>query len=168
MEDGAMTDMASIANESFNRAMQSFRDVAQTTARLQEESVKGLQQMLADMALPVWQRRAQGVVNNILAVAEKNTEETLQTVEQNLKTSMGVWQKACAAQPDNSQPNQPDQQGRATEFWQAMAGILRTNAEAMIRANRRIIGAWAEVGKMATNGQSDEAAQASKAVAKTP
>jgi hypothetical protein len=156
MEDGAMTDMASIANESFNRAMQSFRDVAQTTARLQEESVKGLQQMLADMALPVWQTRTQGVVNNILAVAEKNTEETLQTVEQNLKTSMALWEKACESQPDNPQPNQ---QGRATEFWQAIAGILRTNAEAMIRANRRIVGAWAEVGKMASNPQSGEAAQ---------
>jgi hypothetical protein len=154
-----MADMASIASESFDHAMRSFQEVVQTATKLQEESVKGLQEMLSAAALPAWQKRAQGVVNDIMAVAQTNTDETLQAMEQNLKTGMELWQKAFESRPDKPQTNV--QEG-TIGFWQTMAGLLRTNTETMMRANSRIVTTWMELGKMANVAQGGETAPTSE------
>ncbi len=143
-----MADMASVTSESFDQAVRSFPEVVQTATKFQEESVKGLQEMFGPAALPAWQKTAQVVVNDIMAVAQKNTGETLQAMEQNLKTGMELWQKAFAVHPDKPQPNLQEE---TMGFWQTMSGLLRANTEIMIRANSRMGKTWMELGRMATN-----------------
>ena len=154
-----MADMASVASESFDHAMRSFQEVVQTATKLQEESIKGLQEMLSVAALPAVQKRAQVAVNDIMAVAQKNADETLRAMEQNLKKGIDLWQKTFESHPDKPRANV--QEG-IMEFWQTVAGILRTNTETMMRANSRIVKTWVELGRTANGAQVGEAATTSE------
>ena len=150
-----MADVASIANESFSQAMQSFQEVVQTAAKLQEESVKGLQEMLGGLATPTSQKwtKVQAITNDLVALAQKNTEDTLQAMEQNLRTGMELWQKALETPRDNPAANVQD---RTMAPWQTMLGILHTNTETILRANRRNRGSLDGAGHD-SNGQVAEA-----------
>ena len=122
----------SISSESFKQAMQPFQEVVQAAAQLQEQSVKALQEMLSGMGLPAWQKTAQVVVNDVMAVTEKNTEVSLEATKQNLRTSMELWWKAFDPRLDEPQPAMQD---GTMGFWQTLVGLLHTNAEAVTQAN---------------------------------
>jgi hypothetical protein len=145
-----MGDTAYTAKESFDEAMGSYQDVVQTAARLQQEFVKGLREMFNVAGVPAWQQKAQAAADNIVNVAQINTEDSLQAIERNFKAGMGLWQKAFEFRPD--QPQGEVQQNIRDEtlgFWQAMMGLLRTNTETLIGMNKRIVNTWMELGNLA-------------------
>ena len=148
-----MVDVASSASESFEQAVRPFREIVENATKFHLEFFKGCQEMLGAAALPAWQKKAQAVVNNMIDVAQTNADETLQAMEQNLRTGMELWQKAFITNADGP----ADGREEAAGFWQQMAGLLRTNTETMLRTNSRLGNTWMEMaGIVSKSGQSPD------------
>ena len=162
-----MSDMKNVAVESSNQAMQSFQEAVQAAAKVQEESIKGLHGVF-NVALPAWQKAAETaevVVRDMMAVARKNTEETLQAMGQGLKMGMNFWQKALEGRPEQAQPGkiQCEMEG----FWKTIAHVTQANTEMMTRTNQRVMEAWLQVGKMAGDAQAEQSKRIAEAAQAT-
>ena len=137
-----MGEVASITGESIDHAVRSFQEMVQTATRFQEKSINGLQEMLGAAASPAWRKRAQMAVKDMMVVAQKNRDETLHAMEQNFKTGIELWHRALVGKPGAP----PNVQKGTRNFWQTMAGLLRTGTETMTRTNSRIGQTWMDRG----------------------
>jgi hypothetical protein len=140
----------------FGQATKSFENAIQTGLKLQEESVKFVADMLNDIGSPQnWQKKTQAVMNEIITSSQKNMDDAVQMMNENAKTSMELLQKAFQSQPADSN----EAQSRTLELWETTLGVLRRNADAMVRANQRAVEAWTEMAKKVNGQQMERMAQ---------
>ena len=114
-------------------------------------------EMLNDMGSPNdWQKKVQDSMREAIPTAQKNVEEALQVMNQNTRTSLELLQKAVDTSKSESLT---DAQAKATEIWTDMLTALRTNTQAMLQANSRMMESWSDVMHCCKNGASSGSAE---------
>jgi hypothetical protein len=138
---GNTVDPAEIITQA-SRAMEAALKAA---VKLQQESANWLTEMFNDYGSPQkWQNKTCSIVDEAVAVTQKNLDEIVGVMNQNAKTSVELYEKAMKMR---QQTAPADAQAAAHEWWESALGALRTNTQAMMQANSRIFESWGQMTK---------------------
>jgi hypothetical protein len=140
-----MSTVKNDPSELFTQAMGMFDAAMKTGAKLQEESARWYTNLIAGLGTPQsWQKKSEEVMTEAISTAQQNVDEALKMVEQNAHTGMDLLQKAIdARQADTG----PDAQAKTKDLWETALGALRTNAEAVLQANKKVVESWSGLAK---------------------
>lgn len=137
------------ANELFSQAIETFETAIKTGVRMQEEYTRWFTDMLGDLGSPQeWQTKSQAIINESIQMAQRNVDEAIRMMNQNTKTAMELTQRAFEARQVGSAS---DAQAKTREIWETALGALRTNTEAVVQANSRMLESWTELAKRLRN-----------------
>jgi hypothetical protein len=143
----------SSATEMFGQATRMFEAALKCGAKTQEEWARWFTGVLDGLGSPQqWQKRGEGVVNEVLATSRNSMDEMVRVMKENSETAMRLLQKAMEAR---GEPPDKDVQARSQQLWETTLGALRANMQAVIQSNARLLDSWAEVAKIMA-GQSDK------------
>ena len=134
-------------NGLFGQTMEAFEAAMKTGAKIQEESMNRFTEMLGELGSPQnWQKRTQDAVEEGVNLARKNFDEWLHLMNENVKMSLEMLQKAAEARPNDSPA---DAETRRNELWEAALRALRVNTQAVLQANSRMMEALSDLAKVA-------------------
>jgi hypothetical protein len=140
-----MSTVKNDPSELFSQAMGMFDSAMKTGARLQEESASWFNHMLSGLGTPqTWQKRTEEVMAEAMTTAQQNVDEALKMVEQNTHVGMDLLQKAFDARQAETGP---DAAAKTRELWETALGAMRTNAEAVLQANKKVVESWSGLAK---------------------
>jgi hypothetical protein len=91
-----------------------------------------------------WQEKFQTIGSQMMALAQKNTEDGLQLLNESIRTSRELLKKACESSGKDSPPDVWKKMG---ESWETALGMMRTSTEAVVRTNQRAAQAWVDLAK---------------------
>jgi len=144
------------ANELYNQAIETLEAAIRTGVKMQEEYTRWFTEMLGDMGSPQeWQSRSQTFLNDTVQMAQRNVDEAARIMNQNFKTAMELMQRGFEARQVNSTA---DGQAKTREIWETALGALRSNTEAVVQANSRMLETWTELAKRLRGGSPEKVA----------
>ncbi len=133
------------ASSLFDQAVETYEAALKTGVKIQEETTRWWSQMMTDLGSPQnWQQRAQQVLNDAIPTAQKSFDESVKVMNQNAATCLDLLQKAMETGQSESMA---DAQNKTRQLWESSLNALRTNTQAMISANGRIMESWAALAR---------------------
>jgi len=145
------------ASELFGQASRAFEAALKQGIKIQEESAKWMTDMMSDFGSPKkWQERTQAVMEEAVAAAQKNVDEAIRLMNQNAQTSIDLMQKAMEARQSESAA---DAQTTMREWWESLMGAMRTNTQAVLQANNRLVESWAGIARKMDGGMFGQMAE---------
>jgi hypothetical protein len=125
----------------FDQAVRAFGDAVKAGAKIQEEVGKWWSDAI-ESAGPVteWQKKARQLLNEVIPVAQKNTEDGLRLFEQNYRKSMGLLKKAFDTNGDAH-----DLRAKTQQLWEDSLELIRDNTQALAEANRKVLEQWSSL-----------------------
>jgi thioredoxin-like negative regulator of GroEL len=132
-------------SELFTQAMGMFDSAMKTGANLQEESARWFTNMLNGLGAPqTWQKRTEGAMTEAMTTAQQNVDQALKMVEQNTHIGMDLLQKVFDARQAETGA---DAQAKTKDLRETAPGAMRTNAEAVLQANKKVVESWSGLAK---------------------
>jgi len=130
------TGMADSARKNYEHAIR-------TGQKLQEEAGQWWTRMLSQTATATdWQRnlsRFTLLAGNVMPVAQKCLEETMNVMEQSSRTSVDLVRKAVDAAQT---PGLAECQAKWMDFWTSSMKAAQSNVEAVSELSTRTIDSW--------------------------
>jgi len=125
-----------------------FESSMKSAAMIQEESARWLAGVADGMSSPqAWQKRSREVMQQTMAVAQKNLEEASRLMVHNANAGMELLEKACNGRVAE---NGAEAQARTQAVMESALGTLRSNDQAVVQANSRLVESWAEAARIMT------------------
>lgn len=141
------TQSSTKVNGLFGQTMETFEAAMKTGAKIQEESMNRFTELLGELGSPQnWQKRTQEAVEEGVNLTRKNFDEWLRLMNENVKMSLELLQKAAEARPSDTPV---ETEARKNELWEASLRALRVNTQAVLQANSRMMEALADLAKVA-------------------
>jgi hypothetical protein len=132
-------------SEIMAQASRAMDAAVKATVKLQQQSANWLTEVLNDLGSPQkWQSKTCSMVDDAVAITQKNLDEIVGVMNQNAKTSVDLYQKAMEIR---GKASPADAQAAAREWWESALGALRNNTQTMLQANGRILESWGELAK---------------------
>jgi hypothetical protein len=127
-------------NDVLGQTIENFENALKTGVKMQEDYARWFTETLGDLGSPQdWQGKVQAVLNEAIQMAQRNVDEGVRMMNQNTKTVMEMVQRALDVRQVSSTA---DAQAKTREIWETALGALRTNTEAVVQANSRMLESW--------------------------
>jgi hypothetical protein len=144
------------ANEVFGQTIETFENALKNGVKMQEEYARWFTETLSDLGSPQdWPSKAQAILNEAIQMAQGNVEQGIRMMNQNTKTAMDMMQRALDVRQAGSAA---DAQAKTREIWETALGALRTNTEAVVQTNNRMLESWSELAKKLRSGAAEKQA----------
>jgi len=128
------------ACELLQLALKNYDQACQAGLKLQEESAKWWVDFLSQTASPqVWQKKLNSLLDDAIPQPKKRVEESVRLIEKCNRASLDLLKQAVdVVKSGNVTSTQP----KAQELWETSLETLRSNTQAMLQNNAKIIEAW--------------------------
>ncbi len=151
--------MATLQNDvsaMFEEAVKSFDTAVRSGVKIQQDLTKVWTDALAKIdPMSGIDARTQALLEEAVPTAQKSVEECLKLIDKASQTSLDLLKKAMTA---GAVQSLPEAKARTQEMWEASLAALRSNAQAMVDANSRVLDAWVQYGGKATKAAKPAAA----------
>jgi hypothetical protein len=156
------TESANTVSDLFRNAVEAYQSALKTGLKFQEETSQAVGDIMRNWnCAGEWQKKTKSLVTEAVDVAQKNMEEAIRLMDQSAKATMSMVKKAFEAPQEASGANV---EGKSFEWWESALGAMRTNTEAVLQANARMLESWTELAKK-FNAETAEAAQSTATAA---
>ena len=133
------------AQKLFEQAVETFEAALKSGARIHEETVQRISELFSQtMSAEVWSQKSREMADQIIPSIRKNLDEAVTMMNTNAKASVDLLTKAFAAAQAQKLPEAQD---RTRELWETALTTWRTNTQAMINANTKMLETWSEMAK---------------------
>jgi len=124
-------------------AIGAFGDALKAGVKAQEQIVKWWSGA-AESANPLadWQRRSRQFFEEGVPAVQKQAEEWMKLIEQNYRRSIDLLKKAADADSNGALDGFRD---KLRILWEESVSVVRENAEAMAKANVKMLETWSEL-----------------------
>ena len=148
-----MATSAPTSDELFREGIRAWESAVDVGVKMQEEYGQWLRQVFCDTgSLSDWCTKAQTAMTESIGRMQENIEEATRLVNQNAETCIRLVQKAMdARQPEST----TEARARFAEWWGAALESMRTNTQAILGANSRVLSAWSDLAHK-VNGEAAE------------
>lgn len=149
------TEQSNTVSDLFRQAVETYQSALKTGFKLQEEASQAVSDMLRNWSCPSeWQKKTQLLVSESIAMAQKNMEEAIRLMNQSSTAIMSMLQKTLET-PQQVTPASAD--AKNYEWWESAMGTMRTNTEAVLQANARMLDSWTELAKKVNSNAAEKA-----------
>jgi hypothetical protein len=137
----------------FRQAMSAWESAVESSAKMQEESAKWVREMFSNSSpLSEWYSKGQSVAGEAIVKAQESFDEAIRAVNQQAESSVRLIQKALdARQVDNAS----DARSRFADWWEAAVESMRTNSQAMMKANSHMLNTWSDIARKINESATD-------------
>ena len=120
---------------------------------MQEQSAKWLREMLGNSkSLTEWYNKGQAVAGETIAKTQENIDEAIRVMNQQAESSVRLMQKALDARQSDAAS---DAKKQIAEWWETAMDSIRTNSQAMLKANSHILATWSELARKINSDAAD-------------
>jgi hypothetical protein len=154
--------MASCAksDDLFRQAMRAWETAAEAGVKMQDECSKWVRQMFCESStLNAWYEKGQKVMSEAIAQSQENVDEAIRLMNQQAEASLKLIQKALEVRDSEAPGDEPQ---KLTDWWQAALETMRTNNQAVLKANSRILNTWSEMARKVNGDAADTMADLAK------
>jgi hypothetical protein len=139
------TATATQTNEDvFQQAIGAWESAVNSGVKMQEEYATWLRQMCCNTdALSEWYNKGQAMAGETIAKAQENIDEAVQLMNQQAETSRRLIQKALESKQNEGAA--ADARMRVADWWETALDAMRTNSQAILKANSRMLTTWSEL-----------------------
>jgi hypothetical protein len=142
------------SDDYFRQAIRSWESTVEAGVRMQEETAKWVRQIFSESgSLTQWYNKAQTMVGEAANKVQENVDESIQVMNQQAESSVRLIQKALDARHAEAGA---DAQAKLTDWWETALEAVRTNTQAVVKANSRILTTWSEMARK-INGEAADA-----------
>jgi predicted RNase H-like HicB family nuclease len=158
-----MTSPTQTSDDLFHQAMHAWESAVESGVKMQEEYTKWLRQTCCESgAIKDWYSKTQSAVGETVAKVQGNIDEAVRLVNQQAESSIRLVQKAMEARQTEAAP---DAQARLAEWWEAALETARSNTQAVLAANSRMLATWSEMARKVNGEAADTMANLAKKTA---
>ena len=158
-----MTSPTHSSDDFFRQAIHAWESSAEAGVRMQEECAKWVRQMFCESStLSDWYNKSQSAMSETIAKSQENVDEAIRLMNQQAETSVRLIQKALEAH--DSEPG-GDPQAKLRQWWQEALEAMRTNSQAALKANSRILATWSDLARKVNSEAADTMADLAKKTA---
>ena len=148
------------SDDLFRQATKAWETAAEAGVKMQEECAKWVRQMFCESStLNDWVEKGQKVMSEAVAKSQENVDEAIRLMNQQAEASLKLIQKALEVRDTESPGDDPQ---KLTDWWQAALDTMRTNNQAVLRANSRILSTWSEMARKVNGDAADTMADLAK------
>ena len=126
-----------------DQAMRGYEHALRTGLKLQEETWQCWHKMLSQSASGSdWQKQfatASAAVAEVMPVVHKRVDEALDLMEKNTRQGAELIQTAVEASQAGAFS---ESQAKWMDFWKSSLGLARSNTEAAMLMNSKVLEAW--------------------------
>jgi hypothetical protein len=156
--------MATAATDTklFGQEMQLLGSAFRKWLELQDESIRLCAEAFNSMASPSrWQKRAEAMLNPMVAAAEESSKAMAQSMNQGTKTGLELFQQVISLRPAET----ADKPERVTGLWDTMLDTVQANTNAILEANRHMMESWTSMTREMSQQQAEQAKHAAEQAA---
>ncbi len=144
----------------FRQAMRAWETAAEAGVKMQDECSKWVRQMFCESStLHDLYQKGQKMMSEAIAQSQENVDEAIRLMNQQAEASLKLIQKALEVRDTESPGDDPQ---KLTDWWQAALDTMRTNNQAVLRANSRILSTWSEMARKVNGDAADTMADLAK------
>ncbi|MGA2067345.1 MAG: hypothetical protein ABSG86_20405 [Thermoguttaceae bacterium] len=148
-----MATAAQTSDDLFRQAIRAWESAVESGVKMQEEYTKWLRQTCCESgAIKDWYGKTQSAVGETVAKVQENVDEAVRLVNQQAESSIRLVQKAMALRQTETGG---EAQGKLAEWWESALDAARTNTQAVLAANSRMMATWSEMARK-LNGEAAE------------
>jgi hypothetical protein len=148
-----MATATQTSDDLFRQAISAWESAVESGIQVQEESAKWMREMCGNSAsLTSWYSKGQAVAGETIAKAQESIDEAIRVINQQAESSVKLMQRALDAR--QSDPT-TETKKRFAEWWEAALDSMRTNSQAMLKANSHILSTWSELARKVNSEATD-------------
>jgi uncharacterized protein YjgD (DUF1641 family) len=141
------------SDDLFRQAMRAWETAAEAGVKMQEECATWVRQMFCESStLSEWYEKGRKAMSETLAKSQENVDEAIRLMNQQAEASLKLIQKALEVRDTEAPADGP---AKLANWWQAALETMRTNNQAVLKANSRILSTWSEMARK-VNGEAAE------------
>ena len=143
----------SSSNDLFQQAICAWESAVASGVKMQEESARWLREMVSNSSsLSEWYNKGQMAAGQTVVKFQENIDEAIRVINQQAESSVRLIQKAVDARQSETSP---DARARLAEWWEAAMEAMRTNSQALLKANSHVFNAWSELARKINTDAAD-------------
>lgn len=128
------------------QAIGAWESAVDSGVRMQEEYAAWLRQMCSNSeSLSQWYHKGQALAGETIVKAQQNIDEAVQLMNQQAEASMKLIQKALDIQQTETPTS--DARLRFNEWWDTALDAMRTNSQAILKANSHMLNTWSDLAR---------------------
>ncbi len=129
----------------FRQAICAWESAVASSVKMQEESAHWLREMLSNTSsLSEWYNKGQAAAGETIVKAQETMDEAIRVINQQAESSVRLIQKAIEARQSEVGP---DAKARLGDWWETAMEAMRTNSQAMLKANSHMLATWSELAR---------------------
>jgi len=137
----------------FRQAIGAWESAVESGVKMQEQSAKWVRETLGNSnSLTEWYNKGQAVAGETIAKTQESIDEAIRVVNQQAESSVKLMQKALAARHSDATA---DAKKRLAEWWETAMDSLRSNSQAILKANSHILTTWSELARKLNSEAAD-------------
>ena len=125
----------------------------------------GGQMFCQSSTLSEWYEKGHKAMTEALARSQENVNEAIRLMNQQAEASLKLIQKALEVRDTESPGDGPT---KLADWWQAALDTMRTNNQAVLKANSRILSTWSEMARKVNGEAADTMADLAKKLRSKP
>ena len=148
------------SDDLFRQAVHAWESAVESGVKMQEEYTKWLRQTCCESgAIKDWYSNTQSAAGETVAKVQENIDEAVRVVNQQTESSIRLVQKAMEARQTETGSAA---QAKLTEWWEAALETARSNTQAVLTANKRMLSTWSEMARKFNGDAADTMANLAK------
>ncbi len=148
-----MATSTQTSDELFREGIRAWESVVDAGVKMQEEYGQWLRHMFCETgSLSEWYNKAQSAMTDSIGKIQENVDEATQLINQNAEACVKLVQKAMDSRQTESGV---EARARIAEWWETALESMRTNTQAVLGANSRILSSWSDLARK-VNGEAAE------------
>jgi uncharacterized protein YjgD (DUF1641 family) len=141
------------SDDLFRQAISAWESAVESGIKIQEESAKWMREMCGNsQSLTNWYSKGQAVAGETIAKAQESIDEAMRVINQQAESSVMLMQKALDSRQADATS---DTKKRFAEWWETAMESMRTNSQAMLKANSHIMATWSELARKVNSEATD-------------
>jgi predicted RNase H-like HicB family nuclease len=130
----------------FQQAIGAWESAVDSGVRMQEEYAAWLRQMCCNSeSLSEWYHKGQALAGETIVKAQENIDEAVQLMNQQAEASMKLIQKALDIRQNET--SNSDAKLRFNDWWDTALDAMRTNSQAILKANGHMLATWSDLAR---------------------
>ena len=147
----------------FQQAICAWESAVASGVKMQEESARWVREMMSNTgSLSEWYNKGQAAASEAIIKVQENIDEAIRVINQQAESSVRLIQKAIEARQSEAAP---DARARLADWWEAAMEVMRTNSQAMLKANSHVLTTWSELARKINVDAADALSQVAQRTA---
>jgi hypothetical protein len=130
----------------FRQAIGAWESAVDSGVKMQEEYAAWLREMCCNSdSLSQWYHKGQAMAGETIIKAQENIDEAVRLMNQQAEASMKLIQKALDVRQNEGATS--DARLRFTDWWETALEAMRTNSQAILKANSHMLSTWSDLAR---------------------